>query len=147
MEQLMKTLSDSQLRRRSSIKLDPVSMTEQVHKPLTDIENIVETYRKTGHLPHLANKTPQYVDNTLQPSFEEMHDAIQNAKSQYDRLPTQIKNATNNDYRLFETWLRDPRNLDEAAKYGLLNKTQSEPSEPKTPPAEPAPQKAGAQAE
>lgn len=136
----MKLITSNQLRKRVHSEVSDDVLTEQHYKPLCDIENIVETYRKTGHLPNIVQKVPRYVDNTLQPTFEEMHDQIQQTKELYNQLPTRIKNATNNDYRKFESWINNPENINEAEKFGLISVKKKQTKN--EPPAPAAPQKA-----
>lgn len=131
----MQSLPTTKLRKRSITILDPVSKTQQLHMGLCDIDNIVETYRKTGHLPALRKVHPTFADNSTVPSFEETHDAVIQAKEAYNRLPKQIRNETNHDYKQFQTWLENPANIQTAEKYGLVhvNRKKTTPVAPQEP--------------
>lgn len=129
------TLTNGIIRRRVKINCSRPILTEQQHKEMVDINNIMENYVKNGTLPNYTGRPLLYVDDTNQPTFEEAHDVIAFAKKRFSQLPQNLKNELNNDYRKLETWLTDPDNQARAIKMGLLqpHKPKKTPEKVETP--------------
>lgn len=130
-----------QLRRRVSIDCSSPQLTDQSFKDMTDINNIMEQYVKTGLLPNYSSTPLLYIDDTMKPSFEEAHAGITYARQRFDLLPTALKQELNNDYRKFQSWIENPDNAHRAEQFGLISihKPQSPPPKVEAEPAKPAP--------
>lgn len=117
------------LRKRPQVNCDRPIRTDQSQQPMTDINQIMENYVKTGMLPNYSSTPLLYIDDVNKPTFEEVHSSIQQARQLFDRLPTQLKSELGNDYRKLESWIANPDNLLRAEKYGLvsIHKPQSPP--------------------
>lgn len=128
---MINSIPTYKLRRKSPpLDCDRPILTEQTHKELTDINNIMENYVKTGMLPNYSGSPLLYIDETNQPTFEQAHDSIAYARHRFDQLPTSLKNELQNDYRKLEAWLTNPDNQDRAIKMGLLHlEEKPKPSE------------------
>ena len=96
--------------------------TDQSAKNMSDINNIMEIYSKTGVLPQTKQKIAQYIDNTEIPSLMEAHEQIAHAKQLFMELPARLRKQMDNDPRQLETFITDPENTEVLTKYGLLEK-------------------------
>lgn len=114
--------------RRKPLDCSRPIITDQSHKEMVDINNIMENYVKTGQLPNYSGSPLLYVDDTQTPSFEESHEVLAFARKRFDMLPTALKNELSNDYRKLEPWIQT--NPDRAVNLGLLTIREKEkPSE------------------
>lgn len=122
---MVKSLNSATLRRRAPlVGSSRPKLTDQSAKESTMIQNIVKNYLKTGQLPQSTNHQYAYVDDVNRPTFEEMHTIKQNANQLFQNLPSELRNEIQNDPNKLETWLSNPKNLDDAEKYGLIKKRQ-----------------------
>lgn len=113
-----------------SVDLGKEKLTDQSMKNACDINCIIERYRKTGMLPHMAKKVEQYLDVSLVPSFELAHDLVVKAREEYEQLPAIIRNAMGNDPRNLASFVSDPSNKEMLIKYGLFIKKEEPKSVP-----------------
>lgn len=119
----MTSLADYSLRRsRPILNCSEPIITDQSQTPMTEMNNIILQYTRTGMLPNLSNHQMAYVDDTTAPDFMSAHNQMVFAKEQFQKLPLSLRNELNHDYRQFESWLSNPDNLDRAEKLGLITK-------------------------
>ena len=108
--------------RRSSIDFsDTESMTEQCHKDLCDVNNIINQYERTGLITHVQTSTASYGDYTLNNEYAESLQTIINAQNSFEELPSNIRKQFGNDPGAFFEYATNPANSDELVKMGLAN--------------------------
>ncbi len=122
----------------------PPGLTEQSHAKECDINNIIKKFNKTGLFSHTAKIEGRYGDMTGA-DFKTMQDIVAGVESQFNALPSEIRNRFNNDSAQMLSFYEDPANREEAIKIGLI-RGDSDPNqdglgehvpEPVEPPAEP----------
>lgn len=118
------------IRKRVSIDLSKPKMTDQSGLKASNINNIMEQYKRTGVLPEVRQKIARYVDNTEIPSLEEAHDIIVEAREMFMALPAQVRKLMDNDPTRLVEFIKDPENVDVLIKYGVIEKSK-EPLSPK----------------
>lgn len=99
---------------------DP-SLTHQSFKAECDIRNIMKRYTKTGVLTHVNSMSPQYLDASVVPDYQESLNLIISAQETFDSLPSTLRKRFNNDPLEFLSFTSDESNRLEMAKLGLLN--------------------------
>lgn len=129
-------------RNRVSLKFDLPSLTKQSDAKDCDINNIVNTFRKTGQLPPVV-KQGQYADVSEIGSYQDAMNFVLNVQDTFDALPSKVRNKFRNNPAEFVDFVQDERNTDELRELGLLieesetkkakaSKAQDEPvTEPK----------------
>lgn len=115
---------------------DPsVGMTEQCHKDLCDIENILRKYDRTGLITHVNQAKANYGDFTLVNEYQENLNMIIEAQSAFDDLPSDIRKRFGNDPGAFFEFVTNPDNESELVKMGLAEA----PVVPQSAPVDPTP--------
>jgi len=123
---------------RVSVTLETgAGLTQQSMKDECDINRLMERYRKTGQLPDLVRKNPQYGDFSAVPDFLEAQNVIIRAQEQFDALPAKVRERFGNDPAKMLAFVADPKNGDELVKLGLAEKRKA-PASADAKPAEPA---------
>lgn len=128
-------------------------LTEQHHKETVDIHNIVKKYEKTGMVTHLAKYEGSYMDLINAPDFQEAQNAIAEAKSTFETVPSKIRELFHNDPVEFVDFMQNPENREQMLELGFtdahLPPLESDSPDPTpTPPKpknapEPAPEPSG----
>lgn len=80
---------------------------------------------------------PQYADVSYVPTLQEAHEIIQQAKDDFNMLPSEVRERFNHDPMKLVNFVLDSKNRPEAEKLGLVKPT------PVKPPAESEPTKSG----
>lgn len=101
--------------------LDP-SLTQQQFKEESDINNIVDQFMKTGHLPTPASM-PQYVDYEGVFDFQTAMNAVRQADENFMRMDAKIRARFHNSPQEFLEFFANPDNREEAIRLGLLVST------------------------
>jgi hypothetical protein len=137
--------------RRDYVETLP-SLTDQSQGPMTDVNNIMDRYAKTGQIMHLRGKQGQYMDLSATPDLMEAFAMVDFANKAFMDLPADLRRQLDNDPRKLEGFVNDPKNQELLVKYGLLTKSESSnldsestkvpaekaaPKKPKTPVAPP----------
>lgn len=97
--------------------LDP-SLTQQQFRDECDINNIVDQFMKTGHLPTPASM-PQYIDYEGVFDFQTAMNAVRAADENFMRMDAKIRARFHNSPQEFLEFFADPANTDEAVRLGL----------------------------
>lgn len=126
------------LKKRKKIVLEArqSDQTKQSFKDQCNITNIICQYDKTGLTTHINEKTPQNIDHTQIPAYQDTLNFVTHINQQFDQLPQEIKERfkTKEDLSQF---ISDPKNYSEAQKLGLLPQSQGDglgqPTEPASP--------------
>eukprot|EP00918_Siedleckia_nematoides_P040884 GHVU01088761.1.p4 GENE.GHVU01088761.1~~GHVU01088761.1.p4 ORF type:complete len:148 (+),score=9.72 GHVU01088761.1:1566-2009(+) len=95
-------------------------VTKQADLKDTDINGIFKKYERTGQLPDLIVKNPQYGDFSEVPDYQEALNIVRNANEQFENLDVNLRNRFANDPAKFLAFATDVKNLDEMEKLGLL---------------------------
>ena len=102
--------------------------TEQHHKQLCDINNIIRSYDKTGLVQHVNQAKAMYGDFTEVNEYQESLNLVLRAQASFDELPSAIRRRFANDPGAFMEFVTNPENLDEMIKLGLANPPDPEPT-------------------
>lgn len=113
---------------------DP-SLTKQADKEAADINNILKRYEKTGSLPDMIARDPQWGDFADVPSFQEAFEIVAKAEEQFAALDAPIRKRFANDPAEFLAFVNDPRNEAEMRELGILKPKEAPPSQPPLPEA------------
>jgi len=96
---------------------DP-SLTQQQFKDESDINNIVDRFMKTGHLPDPVSM-PQYVDYEGVFDFQSAMNVVRQADENFMRMDAKVRARFHNSPQEFLEFFADPANSDEAVRLGL----------------------------
>lgn len=118
----IKLTNHQELRQRQSIDVSSPKITDQSSKKMTDINNIMLQYSKTGLLPVQQEKLARYIDNTKIMPLEEAHAQITRAREMFYDLPAQIRKLMDNDPTKLVSFIRDEDNKEILLKHGILKK-------------------------
>lgn len=99
--------------------LDP-SLTDQSQKDDVDINNIMQKFGITGHIPETAQNA-SYGDFTQAVDYHTAMNQIIAAQSDFMQLPADIRKEFNNDPSEIIEFLNNPENRDKAIEMGLVN--------------------------
>lgn len=118
-----------------AIEFDGPGRTKQSMKAECDINNIVNKYRRTGTIAHLAKHGGQYGFASAM-DFRESMDIVLKAKAMFADLPSVLRKRFGNDPAGFLEYVQDKNNLEEMRKLGLaLPAAPEPPAAPVAPPA------------
>ncbi len=109
--------------------------TIQSQQDETDINLMVERWANGGVLGPVNERVPQYGDYSSVPTYQEAFDRIQQARDDFNELPSAVRKACNNDPATFIGLVHDPHTRAELEKLGLL-KTRAPATAPEATPAE-----------
>lgn len=111
------------------------SRTKQSFKDESDINHIVKRYQKAG-VPLTMQPGAIFGDFTDADTFRRSHDAIATAKSEFEKLPSNVRNFFDNDVALCIDFMANPENEADCIELGLMPKKQKEASSGAGAPAE-----------
>lgn len=112
------------------------SRAKQSFKEESDINNILERYRKTGLIEHVNRYQGQYGDVSTAVDYQSALNIVKNAEMMFDSLPSHIRNQFQNDPMEFLAFAENPENEEKMVELGL----KEAPEVPYTaPPAVPDP--------
>lgn len=98
---------------------------KQSFKDECDINIIVETHRRTGHLTHISQNMPQYGDFSNVPDFQTAFQQIEDAEKEFMSMPAALRERMRNDPGFLIAFLDDPANNQEAIDLGLVEGKRS----------------------
>lgn len=120
----MQTVKPSNLiqeqRLRIQIDCSQPQLTDQSYKNSCDINNIMTQYAKTGMLPNITSKTPQFVDNTLIPDLNTAFELVNSAIEGFNQLPPTIRRLMDNNPANLESFISNRDNAEILVKHGIL---------------------------
>jgi len=126
----MKITNHHELRRDVSIDCSSPILTDQSYKNACDINVIMANYAKTGLLPQMQNREPQYIDNTQIPNLMEAFEITQKATDLFYSLPADVRRLMDNDPAQLENFVNNPENADILLKNGVLVKREQPKEDP-----------------
>lgn len=98
------------------------TMTKQSMADECNINTIMKKYRKTGQLPAMIRKDPQYGDFSEVPSYLESLNIVHKAQEQFSGLPARIRREFDNNPAKFLEFCHDPKNGQKLVEMGLAVK-------------------------
>lgn len=110
-------------------------MTKQSFRDESNINNIIDKWRATGHVPRINSMSPTYGDFTNVDSYLNSVLRVQEIDEQFAALPSAIRDRMANDPANLLRFLQDDNNIEEAISLGIIQKPPVAPPEP--PPKEP----------
>ena len=107
------------------------SLTQQHFQEESEINNIIRSYDKNGVIEHINRGNAIYADFSNVTDFSDALSQINEAKEEFLRIPSDIREQFQNDPGQFFKFASDPNNLDQLVEMGLANPKISEamPSE------------------
>jgi len=108
------------------------SLTQQQFRDESDINNIVDRFMKTGHLPDPVSM-PQYVDYEGVFDFQSAMNVVRQADENFMRMDAKVRARFHNSPQEFLEFFADPANSEEAVRLGL-----AVPQPKEIPPVDPA---------
>lgn len=109
------------------------TMTQRQFQEDTDVNKIMQKYKKLGQITHINSKTGVYADITEIGSYDEALHKVLRANSAFNDLPSVVRNRFANDPQQLISFLADPRNDDEARKLGLIVTPKTQEPAPQAP--------------
>lgn len=103
---------------KTGLKCLDSSLTQQQFKEESDINNIVDRFMKTGHLPDPVSM-PQYVDYEGIFDFQSAMNVVRQADENFMRMDAKVRARFHNSPQEFLEFFADPANSDEAVRLGL----------------------------
>ena len=103
---------------KTGLKCLDSSLTQQQFKEESDINNIVDRFMKTGHLPDPVSM-PQYVDYEGIFDFQSAMNVVRQADENFMRMDAKVRSRFHNSPQEFLEFFADPANYDEAVRLGL----------------------------
>lgn len=97
---------------------DDPSLTQQQFADESDINNIVDRFMKTGHLPTPASM-PQFADYEGIFDFQSAMNVVRQADENFMRMPAKVRARFHNSPQEFLEFFANPDNADEAVRLGL----------------------------
>lgn len=101
-------------------KNNGIVKTKQEFGPECDINNILNTYRKSGTVTHLNGMQPQYGFATGN-DFRESLEIVRKANENFQTIPSDIRAQFNNNPEQFLDFASDPTNEAQMAEWGLID--------------------------
>lgn len=95
----------------------------------TNINKIMQRFQKTGQLPDLIKRNPQYGDFSSTPDYLNAQLTIVKAHEQFEALSSTVRKRFQNDPAQFLEFMGDEKNIDEIVKLGLAAKKEPQSSE------------------
>lgn len=96
---------------------DP-SLTQQQFAEEADINNIVDRFMKTGHIPN-AVTMPQYADYEGVFDFQSAMNVVRQADENFMRMDAKVRARFHNSPQEFLEFFANPDNTEEAVRLGL----------------------------
>jgi phage internal scaffolding protein len=93
--------------------------TEQHHKDLCDVKNIIHQYDRTGLITHVAKAKAEYGDYTEANEYQDAMNIVVKSQEAFMELPAKIRAKFGNDPGQFFEFATDPKNMKEMVNLGL----------------------------
>ncbi len=130
--------------KRVSFETTGPSLAKQSFKKECDINNIMNKYKKTGVITHLATPSGKYGDFSQATDYQTSLNTVMYAQTLFNELNSDIRAKFNNDPSQFLEYAENPDNLEGMIEMGLAEAPK--PAETATATAEAAPAKEAATA-
>lgn len=97
-------------------------LTEQHHKNMCGIDNIIRQYDKTGLITHINNAVGNYGDFTEVNEYRESLNLVMEAQEAFADLPSHIRKKFDYDPGQFFEFATNPENQNELIELGLAER-------------------------
>lgn len=110
---------------RERVRLDATAEShgtnvKQSFRDEVDVNNVVARFQATGVLPEGSpGREPLYLDVAEFPSYQEAMLRVREVESFFEGLPSDQREAFDNDPTKFADWATDPRNYEAAKELGV----------------------------
>lgn len=111
------------------------SMTQRQFQEDTDVNKIMQKYKKLGQITHLNSRSGVYADITELGDYQQAMETVIRADRAFNDLPSNVRARFANDPQRLIEFLSDPKNEKEGMELGLI--VQKEPEAAPQPPAKP----------
>jgi phage internal scaffolding protein len=102
----------------TGLSCDDPSLTQQQFAEESDINNIVDRFMKTGHIPNAASM-PQYADYEGVFDFQTAMNVVRQADENFMRMDAKVRARFHNSPQEFLEFFANPDNAQEAVRLGL----------------------------
>jgi len=126
-------------RRRVVAVNSGISRTKGSEEPQSNINRIVEKYRRDGQVPDWNRRPGRYGDFSSGAEYLEVASRVRQAQESFDALPPNIRSHFKNDPGELLAAVHDPARADECRALGLLRPGEAPrevPASAGSPPAE-----------
>lgn len=117
-------ITNPHARVRTMINCSEPKLTDESQSKSTNINLIMDQYRRTGMLPMYKPKQALYIDETLIPDAISSFNVVNEARELFLQLPSKVRKAMDNDPRNLEAFIADPENKEFLLKHGVLTKKE-----------------------
>ncbi|QGH73507.1 MAG: scaffold protein [Microviridae sp. ctOsc38] len=93
--------------------------TLQASRDECNVNLIMARFEKTGQLPQMIRRDPQYGEFASAPEYHEAMCLVVKAQEQFEALPAQVRKRFGNDPAAFLGFAVDPQNQRELVRMGL----------------------------
>lgn len=104
---------------RVSLSLDTTGGSNQEDSAFTNINRTVAQFREHGTLPQVPNLNPLYGDFTFPEDIHSVREAVQKAEDRFMDLPSDVRNASGNDWVQFLKMFSDAEGQKVLVEAGL----------------------------
>lgn len=105
------------------------SRVDQSQRPLSDINKIVARAKVTGEWPNtMGQRQPFYADFSYCTDLLAAYEVVATASEAFAALPAQLRFDLGNDPRNLEAWVSDPKNYEQAVRYGIIEEKEKDRS-------------------
>lgn len=114
-------------------------MTKQADRSLTDVNGIMERWKKFGAVQQPNLGRAMYGDFSQVGSYHEALDQVAQGEEAFLALPSHIRRYCDNDLGVFLELVHDPNRVGELEELGLIDRQKpasAVPAETPTPPPE-----------
>lgn len=115
------------------------SKTQQHPKDEVNVNRILDKYRETGLVSHVATRAAQYGDFSDVGTFQDVIHKVQAAQDLFDQIPSDIRKKFDNDPAKFIEFCSNPDNIDDLREMGLAVPAQVDEIQAADPPISPSP--------
>ena len=101
------------------------SKTRASQQKETEINGIIRKFDRTGTLTHVTRSIPRFDDVTQLSDYKSALDQVLKAQQMFGELPSDLRAEFGNDPAKLIEYLSDSKNLEDAAKKGLVEKADT----------------------
>lgn len=111
--------------RRVKLECVGATKTRASQQKETEINNIISKYDRTGILTHVTRTIPRFDDVSNITDYKSALDQVLEAQKKFSELPADLRSEFGNDPGKLIEFLSDSKNLEKAAKLGLVSQADT----------------------
>jgi phage internal scaffolding protein len=108
------------------------SLTQQHFQEECDILNIIKRHDRNGIIEHVQRGQARYGDFSEIADYREALDLVQDANTEFMKIPSDIRKKFNNNPGEFLNFVNNPENEEEMITMGFVKKSEDVSSSPET---------------